>query len=650
MTPPVSSPHPARSLSTNASSTEPHPARPSVVERRSDPDPRGIRWGRAASGATSRFRLSARLGLLVAVLLVPTIVATWSFVGVMGSQVAFSAAERDGVRVLEPALAALTTTVAGDAPDLAALHSAITAQPDLKLTKSMAAVDKVAAATTSGEREGLASALVDLITATGNNSNLILDPDLDSFYLMDALVVQLPKALLAATQAALPPRGLPDRQVATQAVLAGALAGAAATLTSDLAIATSKTTDGRVKADTQGLSATASAVTALASRLTASLAHPAAADPAAFGRVAAKAVASPSGALDRLLQTRIGGFTHRRSITLWITLTSLFLALLWAAAVVASTRADVGLALRGIKAIAVGNLKEHAVPTGRDELGDIGRAIATARGQLATAFAELTRASHHVAAAAQQLTATTQTVDASAQETLGQSRAAAEEIVAVRTMLDAVAESGKELSVATAEIASTMSTVNIYAQGARDDLARAEDLAAALGNSSQKITDSVAAITAIASQTRLLALNATIEAARAGDTGRGFAVVAAEVQSLAQASHGVSADIGRVAAEQHAEINRVIDAVRNASVAVHNAADSQATVAAATEQQTATITQVARSLSKTVDATGRIAAQVRRVEDVALGTAGNADELRAAAQGFDDVALALAGHVAAFQL
>jgi hypothetical protein len=38
------------------------------------------------------------------------------------------------------------------------------------------------------------------ITAVGDNSNLILDPDLDSFYVMDALVVQVPKALLMAAQ------------------------------------------------------------------------------------------------------------------------------------------------------------------------------------------------------------------------------------------------------------------------------------------------------------------------------------------------------------------------------------------------------------------------------------------------------------------
>ncbi|HEY5554171.1 MAG TPA: hypothetical protein VIK43_04505, partial [Cellulomonas sp.] len=77
-----------------------------LAERRPEPDS----WGTRASRALSGLRLTARLGLLVVVLLVPTVVATWSFVGVMSSQAAFSAAERDGVTVLTPTLAALTAT------------------------------------------------------------------------------------------------------------------------------------------------------------------------------------------------------------------------------------------------------------------------------------------------------------------------------------------------------------------------------------------------------------------------------------------------------------------------------------------------------------------------------------------------------------
>lgn len=94
---------------------------------------------------------------------------------------------------------------------------------------------------------------------------------------------------------------------------------------------------------------------------------------------------------------------------------------------------------------------------------------------------------------------------------------------------------------------------------------KSTEVVTALGERSNEIGQIIDTITGIAEQTNLLALNAAIEAARAGEQGRGFAVVAEEVRKLAESSRDAAQQIADLIAATRQDTEEAVAGMQASS-------------------------------------------------------------------------------------
>ncbi|MES2323834.1 MAG: methyl-accepting chemotaxis protein [Pseudomonadota bacterium] len=479
---------------------------------------------------------------------------------------------------------------------------------------------------------------------------LTLDPEMDSYYLMDAALVQAPRLTEALGQTRAKGAGIliaKEAAMADKATLFSLLDKASERYqvmrqSMNKTAASHPALKERLEERTSEAVSQATSVTALARAQivdAGQIDYPSADYVAKFtsaidAQFALIAVAVDE--LDAMLKARHASLTRSSNILIATVILFGACGALLAYVITRSITIPLAEAVQFARLVATGNLAASVDTASSNEIGQLMGALMDMKHSLVRIVAEVRSGTETIAAASAQIAHGNLDLSSRTEEqasSLEETASSMEELTGTVRQNADNARQANQLAVTASDIAFKGGAV----------VSKVVSTMGAINDSSRKIVDIIAVIDGIAFQTNILALNAAVEAARAGEQGRGFAVVAAEVRNLAQRSAAAAKEIKTL-------IGNSVEQVGIGSTLVDQAGSTMAEIVESIKRVTDIMGEITAASQEQTSGIDQINQAITQMDDVTQQNAALVEEAAAAAASLEEQAGALARVVSIFKI